>query len=71
MPISLVRRETVYDIRPKSPIAATSIASPPKSVQAWANSFSSWKRFSTCSSCVDTSIIGRALIDFADGLAYA
>ena len=48
MPISLVRRDTLYDISPNRPIEARSRARPPKRAYACANSFSCAKRCSTC-----------------------
>ena len=58
MPISRVRRETLYDIRPNSPIAATKSAMPPKSVYACASTFSCAKRRSIVEICVSIVRIG-------------
>ena len=58
MPISRVRRDTLYDIKPNRPIAATNKAMPPKSVYACARTFSCANRRSSVDICVCTVTTG-------------
>ena len=58
IPISRVRRETLYDISPNRPMAATNTATAPKSRYACARTFSWANRRSICDICVSTVTIG-------------
>ena len=59
MPISRVRRVTAYDMTPYSPIAASSVAKPPKAVDSAATMRSTNSDSSTWTAIVFISKIGR------------